>query len=77
MSTSESVKSKHQRAYVPATALAKSVEFDDDMMQVAFTDGRILSGPWRGFRRSTSRRRSSVVATRSGGRRGAALAGLG
>lgn len=34
-----------QRAYVPTTALAKSVEFDDDMMHVYLTDGRIISVP--------------------------------
>jgi hypothetical protein len=45
MSTSASTKSKGSRAYVPATALAKSVEFDDVMMRVAFTDGRVLCVP--------------------------------
>jgi hypothetical protein len=38
-------KTKFQRAYVPTTALAKSVEFDDDMMHVYLTDGRIISVP--------------------------------
>ncbi len=38
-------KSKPQRAYVPVTALAKAVEFDDVMMRVTFTDGRVLSVP--------------------------------
>ena len=38
-------KPKPPRAYVPVTALAKSVEFDDDMMRVAFTDGRELGVP--------------------------------
>jgi len=41
MSTSASSK----RGYVPATALAKSVRFDDDSMQVAFLDGRVLGVP--------------------------------
>src|SRR5438445_12976481 len=36
---------QRQRAYVPTAALAKSVEFDDTMMRVAFTDGRVLSVP--------------------------------
>jgi hypothetical protein len=36
---------KLQRAYVPVTALAKAVEFDETMMQVTFTDGRVLSVP--------------------------------
>jgi hypothetical protein len=49
MSTSGSIKSKHQRAYVPATALAKSLEFDDAMMRVAFTDGRVLCVPLAWF----------------------------
>ena len=37
------------RAYVPTTALAKSVEFDEDAMRVAFTDGRVLSVPLEWF----------------------------
>jgi hypothetical protein len=49
MSTSDSVRSKLQRSYVPATALAKSVEFDDVMMRVVFTDGRILCVPLAWF----------------------------
>ena len=40
---------KGQRAYVPTTALAKSVEFDDEFMHVIFTDGRVLSGPLAWF----------------------------
>ena len=38
-------KSKFRRAYVPTTALAKAVEFDDDMMHVFLTDGRMISVP--------------------------------
>ena len=38
-------KSRRQRSYVPVTALAKSVEFDETMMQVIFTDGRVLGVP--------------------------------
>jgi Protein of unknown function (DUF2442) len=34
-----------QRTYVPVTALAKAITFDDAMMHVAFTDGRVLSVP--------------------------------
>jgi hypothetical protein len=30
---------------VPVAALAKAVDFDDVMMRVAFTDGRVLSVP--------------------------------
>jgi len=45
MNTSASTKAKRPRAYVPSTALAKSVEFDDVMMRVTFTDGRVLCVP--------------------------------
>jgi hypothetical protein len=34
-----------RRAFVPTTALANSVEFDDTMMHVHLTDGRIISAP--------------------------------
>jgi hypothetical protein len=34
-----------RRAYWPVAALAKAVEFDDEMMRVSFTDGRVLSVP--------------------------------
>lgn len=37
--------SKSQRAYVPTTALAKLVSFDDEMMHVSLTDGRQISVP--------------------------------
>ena len=36
---------KFRRAYVPKTALALAVKFDEDMMQVFLTDGRIVSAP--------------------------------
>jgi len=45
MSTSGNLKTQRQRAFVPSTALAKAVEFDEDMMRVAFTDGRVLCVP--------------------------------
>jgi hypothetical protein len=45
MSTLVKAKPKLRRAYVPTTALAKAVEFDDDMMHVFLTDGRIISVP--------------------------------
>ncbi len=51
MSTSVSLKTQHQRAYVPSTALAKSVDFDESMMRVAFTDGRVLCVPIAWFPR--------------------------
>ena len=34
---------------MPTTALAKSVQFDRDMMHVNLTDGRIISVPIRWF----------------------------
>jgi hypothetical protein len=45
MSTLAKSVPKIRRAYVPTTALAQSVEFDDDMMHVFLTDGRIISMP--------------------------------
>ncbi|MGH9948778.1 MAG: DUF2442 domain-containing protein [Pyrinomonadaceae bacterium] len=33
------------RGYVPTSALAKHVEFDDEMMHVYLTDGRVISVP--------------------------------
>jgi hypothetical protein len=38
-------KRKYRRSYVPNTALAKAIPFDEDMMQVFLTDGRIVSAP--------------------------------
>jgi hypothetical protein len=38
-----------QRAFVPRTALAKAVDFDDAMMRVTFTDGRVLAVPLAWF----------------------------
>jgi hypothetical protein len=45
----QSKKAKPLRSYVPATALAKAVEFDDIMMRVTFTDGRVLGVPLAWF----------------------------
>ena len=49
MSTFVSGDAKSQRAYVPTTALAKSVGFDEDMMHVLLTDGRRISVPLAWF----------------------------
>jgi hypothetical protein len=49
MSTSVNNTPIRHRAYFPATALAKSVDFDDAMMRVNFTDGRILCVPLAWF----------------------------
>jgi hypothetical protein len=38
-------KRKFRRAFVPKTALAKSVRFTNEMMGVSLTDGRIISVP--------------------------------
>lgn len=38
-------KRQFRRAYVPQSALAKSIEFSDDLMHVFLTDGRIISAP--------------------------------
>ncbi len=40
---------RFQRAFVPTTALAKRVDFDDLTMQVTFTDGRVLNVPLSWF----------------------------
>ena len=45
MSTLVSSEAKFQRAYVPTSALAKSVRFDEEMMHVSLTDGRVVSVP--------------------------------
>ena len=49
MTSSANSRSQFQRAFVPTTALAKSVDFDDRSMQVTFTDGRMLSVPLAWF----------------------------
>jgi hypothetical protein len=41
--TSVTRKLRYKRAFVPTEALAKSVEFDGEMMRVHLTDGRIVS----------------------------------
>ena len=45
MSTLISTDAKSQRAYVPTSALAMSVSFDEEMMHVSLTDGRQISVP--------------------------------
>jgi hypothetical protein len=57
----KSSKRKPERSYVPTMALAKSVEFDEAMMRVHFTDGRVLGVPlvWLPvLRRATPEQRS-------------------
>lgn len=60
MSTSARKKAKLERAYVPTSALAKSVDFDAHMMRVLFTDGRVLCVPLAWFpalRKATAKQR--------------------
>lgn len=45
MSISANGKVKLQQAYVPTTALAKAVRFENDLMHVSLTDGRIICVP--------------------------------
>jgi hypothetical protein len=45
MSTLVSTDTKSRRAYVPTSALAKSVSFNEEMMHVSLTDGRCISVP--------------------------------
>ena len=49
MSTSTNAKNRFQRSFVPTTALAKRVDFDELTMQVTFTDGRVLIVPLSWF----------------------------
>lgn len=52
--------STRRRAFVPATALAKTVKFDAHAMHVSLTDGRILSVPLDWFpilRNATAKQR--------------------
>ena len=61
MSTSAEPRRTARRSYVPTTALAKSVGFDDAMMHVALTDGRVLAVPLAWFptlQAATSEQRS-------------------
>lgn len=45
MSTLVNSEAKSARAFVPTTALAKSISFDEEMMHVTLTDGRLISAP--------------------------------
>lgn len=47
-STTSSI-ARPRRSYVPTCALASTVEFTDEMMQVTLTDGRVLSVPLTWF----------------------------
>jgi len=45
MTTSAKSNLRAVRAYVPTSALAKAIDFDDALMHVTLTDGRMLSVP--------------------------------
>jgi len=45
MSTLAESKRIARKAYVPTTALAKNIDFDNEMMHVSLIDGRIISVP--------------------------------
>ena len=45
MNTVTKTRSTIRKAYVPKTALARSVDFDSSMMHVFLTDGRVVSVP--------------------------------
>jgi Protein of unknown function (DUF2442) len=63
-------KGRTRRAYVPTSALAKSVEFTEDMMQVYLTDGRILSVPliWFPLLRAATPEQRAQYSISAGGR---------
>jgi hypothetical protein len=69
MSTSTDSKSRFQRAFVPTTALAKQVDFDELTMRVTFTDGRVLSVPltWFPLLRDATRKQQSNYEIGGGG----------
>jgi hypothetical protein len=46
---STSVNSVARRSFRPTSALAKAVEFTDDMMNVTLTDGRVIGVPLAWF----------------------------
>lgn len=51
MSTSIEASAKAERAYVPTTALALELAFDDEFLIVTLTDGRVLHVPLAWFPR--------------------------
>ena len=61
---------KASRAFVPTAALAQSVEFDDSMMHVFLTDGRIISVPiiWFPTLREASPQQRAQYEIGAGGR---------
>ena len=70
MTTSVKSSFKASRAFVPIVALAQSVEFDDEMMHVFLTDGRIISVPilWFPTLRNASPQQRAQYEIGAGGR---------
>ena len=70
MVTSVESSSKLGRAYVPTSALAQSVEFDDELMHVSLTDGRVISVPilWFPVLREASPEQRAQYEIGAGGR---------
>ena len=70
MNTLAESNSKVMRAYVPTFALAQSVKFDDELMHVQLTDGRIISVPliWFPLLRAASPEQRAHYEISAGGR---------
>ncbi len=49
MNISASPPARPARSFVPSSALARSVDFDDSTMRVSFLDGRVLAVPLAWF----------------------------
>jgi len=67
MSTLVSSEAKFQRAYIPTSALAKSVRFDEDIMHVSLTDGRVITYRSFGFPCCATPRRKKEISMKSEG----------
>ncbi|RRR78066.1 MAG: DUF2442 domain-containing protein [Candidatus Viridilinea halotolerans] len=71
MTTSARAKlQRTRRAYVPTTALAKEVAFDDALMHVTLTDGRIIGVPliWFPLLRTATSQQLNQYEIGAGGR---------
>jgi len=58
---------ERKHSFVPTSALAKSVDFDDLMLRVTLTDGRILSVPLAWFPRLANAAPEQLVRCEIGG----------
>ncbi|HMP41847.1 MAG TPA: DUF2442 domain-containing protein [Roseiflexaceae bacterium] len=70
MTTSAKPNARALRAHIPTATLAKSVHFDDALMNVTLMDGRILSVPiiWFPLLHSASPEQRNRVEIGAGGR---------